>query len=86
METVYLYDGDSKLLKQAHCDTLQLTNSKEKELIEVNGKGVRVTIHDTSISACNVEEDGRLVMETNAGRKIVFYIPPRREPSNCLHD
>lgn len=72
METVYLYDGDSKLLKQARCDTLQFSNDKEKEVIRVNGGSEIVIIPDTSIASCTAEKDGRLIIETKAGRKIVF--------------
>ncbi len=72
METVYLYDGESKLLRQARCQTLQISNNKEKELIKVNGNGIVIIIQDTSISACTAKDDGRLVIETKAGRKIVF--------------
>jgi len=72
METVYLYDGESKLLRQARCQSLQISNNKEKELIKINGNGIVIIIQDTSISACTAEDDGRLVIETKAGRKIVF--------------
>jgi len=72
METVYWYDSNSKLLKQINCQTIQLTTNKEKELIEVNGNGTTIAIHDASICACIAEEDGRLIIETNAGRQIVF--------------
>ena len=74
METVYWYDGNSQLLKQINCQTIQLTNDTEKELIEVKGNGTTIVIHDNSIFACTAEEDGRLVIETNAGRKIVFLL------------
>lgn len=72
METVYLYDSNSKLLKQIHCHSVQLSNDRDKELIEANGNGITIAIHDISISACTTEDDGRLVIETNAGKKIVF--------------
>ena len=72
METVYLYDARSKLLQQARCDTLQFSNDKTNEVIRVNGGSDIIIIHDTSISACTAEDDGRLVIETKAGRKIVF--------------
>ena len=72
METVYWYDVNSQLLKQINCQSIQLSNEREKEMIEVNGNGTTILIQDTSISACTAEEDGRLVIETNAGRKIVF--------------
>jgi hypothetical protein len=72
METVYLYDSNSKLLKQARSDTLQFSNDKKKETIRVNGGSKIVIIPDTSIASCRAEKDGRLVLETKAGRKIVF--------------
>lgn len=72
METVYLYDSESRLLKKARCDTLRITNEKDKELIKVNGNGKTIAIPDTSIESCTVEKDGRLVIETKAGRKFVF--------------
>ena len=69
METVYLYDGNSKLLQQAKCDTLQFSNDKENETIRASGGSDIIIIPDTSISSCTAEKDGRLVIETNAGRK-----------------
>jgi hypothetical protein len=49
-----------------------MSNNKEKEFIEVNGNGIVIIIQDTSISACTAEDDGRLVIETKAGQKLVF--------------
>jgi hypothetical protein len=72
METVYLYDSNSKLLKQARSEILQFSNDKKKETIRVNGGNKIVIIPDTSIASCKAEKDGRLVIETKAGRKIVF--------------
>lgn len=72
METVYWYDSNSKLLRQINCQTIRLTNDKGKGLIEVNGNGTTIVIHDASICACIAEEDGRLIIKTNAGRQIVF--------------
>jgi len=72
METVYWYDNNSQILKQINCRTIQLSNDTEKELIEVSGNGTTIAIHDKSICACIAEEDGRLIIETRAGRKIAF--------------
>jgi len=84
VETVYLYDAKSKLLQQARCDTLQFSNDKTNEAIRVNGGSDIIIIHDTSICACTAEDDGRLVIETKAGRKIIFLHTTKKGTFNLL--
>lgn len=72
METVQSFNSDSRLDRRAKCKKLEITSNKEKGLIKVNGNGIIVLIQDTSISSCIVDPDGRLVINTNGGKKIIF--------------
>lgn len=72
METVQSFNSDSRLDRRAKCKKLEITCNKEKGLIKVNGNGIIILIQDASISSCNVEPDGRLIINTNGGKQIVF--------------
>ena len=84
METVHSYDHNSKLQRQARFKTLQISSNKEKGVIKVNGGGTIIIINDTSISSCEVEESGQLVINTNDGRKIIFKAESKSETIKLL--
>jgi uncharacterized protein YlxW (UPF0749 family) len=84
METVKSYDHNSELQKQARFKTLQITSNKEKGIIKVNGGGTIIIIDDTSISSCEVEGNGQLVINTNDGRKIIFKAESKSETIKLL--
>lgn len=84
METVHSYDHNSKLQRQARFKTLQISSNKEKGVIKVNGGGIIIIIGDTSISSCEVEESGQLIINTNDGRKIIFKAESKSETIKLL--
>jgi hypothetical protein len=84
METVKSYDHNSELQRQARFKTLQITSNKEKGIIKVNGGGTIIIINDTSISSCEVEGNGQLVINTNDGRKIIFKAESKSETIKLL--
>ena len=84
METVHSYDHNSKLQRQARFKTLQISSNKEKGVIKVNGGGIIIIISDTSISSCEAEESGQLIINTNDGRKIIFKAESKSETIKLL--
>jgi len=84
METVQSYNSDSKPDRRARCPILQISSNKEKGVIKVNGGGIIIVINDTSISSCEVEESGQLIINTNDGRKIIFKAESKSETIKLL--
>jgi hypothetical protein len=75
METFHSFDSNSKLLRNARCETLNISYNEEKEILKVNGNGIITIIETDSISSCRTELDGfdrSLIMETREGRRIIF--------------
>lgn len=74
METLLLYESDSKLIKKEFAQNFNIVNSNNNEFIKVSGKGqgTILNIQISSIKSCVFQENGELVIETGAGRKIIF--------------
>jgi hypothetical protein len=72
METVQSFDANSRPDRSARCEELKISYNPDKGSIKVNGNGIILIIQDASISSCEEEADGSLVIGTNEGRRVVF--------------
>jgi len=72
METVQSFNADSRQDRSARCKEVKISYNPEKGSIKVNGNGIIFIVQDSSISSCEEEADGSLVVRTNEGRRLVF--------------
>lgn len=80
MDTLLFYESDSKLIKKVSSHNFNILNSKDKEFIQIfgRGQGKILNIQVSSIQSCMFNTNGELVIETSAGRKIIFKANSKR--------